>query len=154
MKNGWVREFQDGGESFETFAEKQFEFPEGAAYFIKEWKTPEQMTYSELNRFIRDLRQRGYDVQDLTVDLYGKAAFPLVSLTMVILGLPFCFRMGRRGSLYGIGIAIALVAIFILTFSTTNALGAIGFIPPFLAAWAPNILFAGSGTYLLLRTGT
>jgi len=154
LKNGWVREFQDGGESFETFAEKQFEFPEGAAYFIKEWKTPEQMTYSELNRFIRDLRQRGYDVQDLTVDLYGKAAFPLVSLTMVILGLPFCFRMGRRGSLYGIGIAIALVAIFILTFSTTNALGAIGFIPPFLAAWAPNILFAGSGTYLLLRTGT
>jgi LPS export ABC transporter permease LptG/LPS export ABC transporter permease LptF len=154
LKDGWLRQFQDGGESFETFAEKQFDFPEGAAYFIKEWKTPEQMTYSELNRFIRDLKRRGYDVQDLTVDLYGKAAFPLVSLTMVILGLPFCFRMGRRGSLYGIGIAIALVAIFILTFSTTNALGAIGLVPPFLAAWAPNILFAGSGAYLLLRTGT
>jgi len=26
--------------------------------------------------------------------------------------------------------------------------------PPFLAAWAPNVLFAGSGVYLLLRTGT
>jgi len=26
--------------------------------------------------------------------------------------------------------------------------------PPFLAAWAPNILFSGSGLYLLLKTGT
>ena len=88
------------------------------------------------------------------VDLYDKTAFPLVSLTLVILGIPFCFRMGKRGSLYGIGVAIALVGVFLVTFSTTNALGGIGLLPPFLAAWAPNILFAGSGIYLLLRTET
>lgn len=154
LKDGWEREFQDGRETFETFAEKRFNFPEGPAYFVKEWKTPDQMTYAELNGFSHDLKQRGYDVQELMVDLYDKTAFPFVSLTMVILGLPFCFRMGRRGSLYGVGIAIALVAVFLVTFSTTNALGGIGFIPPFLAAWAPNILFAGSGVYLMLRTGT
>ncbi len=154
LRDGWVREFEGGRESFETFVEKRFNFREGPAYFIKEWKTPEQMTYSELSTFVHDLRRRGYDVQELMVNLYGKTAFPLVSLTMVVLGLPFCFRMGRRGSLYGIGIAIGLVAVFILTFSTTNALGGIGVIPPFLAAWAPNMLFAGSGLYLLLRTGT
>ncbi len=154
LRDGWEREFQDGRETFETFAEKRFNFPESPAYFVKEWKSPDQMAYSELNTFVHDLKQRGYDVQELMVDLYGKTAFPLVSLTMVILGLPFCFRMGRRGSLYGVGIAIALVAVFLVTFSTTNALGGIGFIPPFLAAWAPNILFAGSGVYLLLRTGT
>ena len=73
---------------------------------------------------------------------------------MVVLGLPFCFRMGNRGSLYGVGIAIILVTIFLLTFSVTRALGGIGLMPPFLAAWAPNILFAGTGVYLLLRTGT
>ena len=49
---------------------------------------------------------------------------------------PFCFRMGKRGSLYGIGIAIMLAAVFLLTFSATNALGGIGAMPPFLAAWA------------------
>jgi lipopolysaccharide export system permease protein len=93
-------------------------------------------------------------VQELSVDLYDKTALPLVSLTMVILGIPFCFRMGRRGSLYGIGVAVCLVAVFLLVFSTTNALGGIGLMSPFLAAWAPNILFAGSGIYLLLQTGT
>src|SRR2546422_617977 len=154
LRDGWARSFQGGQESFETFAEKTFDFPEGPGYFIKEWKTPAQMNLAELQRFVNDLKRRGYDVQELTVDLYDKTALPLVSLTMVILGVPFCFRMGKRGSLYGIGIAGCLVTIFLLVFSTTNALGGIGLMTPFLAAWAPNILFAGSGIYLLLRTGT
>jgi LPS export ABC transporter permease LptG/LPS export ABC transporter permease LptF len=154
LSDGWVREFREGRESFETFVERRFDFPEASSYFIKEWKSPEQMTYSQLKTFVRDLRRRGYDVQELMVDLHDKTALPLVSLTIVVLGLPFCFRMGRRGSLYGIGVAVILVGLFLLTFSATNALGGIGLIPPFLAAWAPNILFAGSGVYLLLRTGT
>jgi LPS export ABC transporter permease LptG len=154
LRDGWVRDFRGGRESFETFSRKTFDFPEGPSYFIKDWKSPEQMNYRELRAFARDLRRRGYDVQEIMVDLYGKTSFPLVTLTMVMMGLPFCFRMGKRGSLYGIGIAIMLVAVFLLTFSTTNALGGIGVMPPFLAAWAPNLLFAGSGIYLLLRTKT
>ena len=154
LRDGWLRIFEGGKESFETFAEKTFDFPEGPGYFVKEWKTPAQMNVAELQKFVKDLKRRGYDVQELSVDLYDKTAFPLVSLTMVILGIPFCFRMGRRGSLYGIGVAVCLVAVFLLVFSTTNALGGIGLMSPFLAAWAPNILFAGSGIYLLLQTGT
>lgn len=154
LRDGWTRTFEGNEESFETFAEKRFDFPEGPGYFIKEWKTPAQMNFAELKHFVIDLKRRGYDVQELTVDLYDKTALPLVSLTMVILGIPFCFRMGKRGSLYGVGIAVFLVTIFLLVFSTTNALGGIGLMPPFLAAWAPNVLFAGTGVYLLLRTGT
>jgi LPS export ABC transporter permease LptG/LPS export ABC transporter permease LptF len=154
LKDGWMREFQDGREAFETFVEKRFDFPEKSSDFITEWKRPEQMNYAELSGFMKDLRKRGYDVQELAVDLHAKMALPLVSLTMVILGLPFCFRMGRRGSLYGIGIATVLVGVFLLIFAASNALGGVGLIPPVLAAWAPNILFAGSGVYLLLRTPT
>ena len=154
LKDGWTRSFEEAEESFETFVEKRFDFPEGPSYFIKEWKTPAQMNFAELKHFVVDLKRRGYDVQELQVDLYDKTALPLVSLTMVILGIPFCFRMGKRGSLYGVGIAVFLVTVFLLVFSTTNALGGVGFLPPFLAAWGPNVLFAGTGVYLLLRTPT
>jgi LPS export ABC transporter permease LptG/LPS export ABC transporter permease LptF len=154
LRDGWIREFQGGSESFETFEEKYFDFPEGPSYFIREWKSPQQMNYDELRSFVADLKRRGYDVQEVMVDLYGKMSFPLVSLTIVLLGLPFCFRMGKRGSLYGVGVAVVLAGLFLLTFSTTNALGAIGLLPPFLAAWAPNIIFSGTGLYLLLKTGT
>jgi lipopolysaccharide export LptBFGC system permease protein LptF len=112
------------------------------------------MNFTELRRLINDLRHRGYDAQELQVDLYSKTSFPLVPLTLVILGLPFCFRLGRHGSLYGIAIAILLAGIYFLLFSATSALGGTGLMPAFLAAWAPNILFIGAGTYLLLKTGT
>ena len=154
LKDGWAREFGQSGEVFERFKEKSFEFSEDEGFFVKEWKKPEQMTFTELRRLIRDLRQRGYDTQELAVDLNSKSSFPLVPLTLVMLGLPFCFRLGRHGSLYGIAIAILLAGIYFLLFSATSALGATGLMPPFLAAWAPNILFLGAGTYLLLRTPT
>jgi LPS export ABC transporter permease LptG len=154
LKDGWSRDFGPGGELFERFAEKSFEFPEGPSFFVKEWKTPEQMNFEELRRLIADLQNRGYDAQQLLVALYGKTAFPVVPLTLVIIGLPFCFRIGNRGSLYGVGIAIVLAAVYFLAFSATSALGGTGMMPAFLAAWAPNILFAGAGAYLLLRTAT
>ncbi|HZN04055.1 MAG TPA: LptF/LptG family permease, partial [Candidatus Polarisedimenticolia bacterium] len=154
LRDGWVREFGQNGEVFERFSQKAFEFPENEGFFVKEWKKPEQMNFTELRRLIRDLRLRGYDAQELMVDLYSKTSFPLVPLTLVIIGLPFCFRLGRHGSLYGVAIAILLAGVYFLLFSATSALGATGIMPAFLAAWAPNILFIGAGSYLLLRTTT
>ena len=84
------------------------------------------------------------------MDLHEKVALPFVSFVMVVLGLPFGFRSGKKGSLYGIGMGIGLVVIYYATFAVLSALGQIGFLPPFLAAWAPNILFTGLGTYMML----
>src|SRR6266704_558222 len=56
LKDGWTRDFRGGQESFETFAEKTFDFPEGPGYFIKEWKSPTQMNFAELKKFVTDLK--------------------------------------------------------------------------------------------------
>jgi LPS export ABC transporter permease LptF/LPS export ABC transporter permease LptG len=61
LKDGWMREFQDGRESFESFVEKDFDFAEKPADFVTEWKRPEQMNYAELSGFLKDLSRRGYD---------------------------------------------------------------------------------------------
>jgi lipopolysaccharide export system permease protein len=74
-------------------------------------------------------------------------------MVMVILGLPFAFRSGKKGSLYGIGLGIGLVVVYYAAFAVLSALGQIGLFPPFLAAWAPNILFAGLGAYMMLSVG-
>jgi LPS export ABC transporter permease LptG/LPS export ABC transporter permease LptF len=152
LRDGWERKFDSQGTmaSFDSFQEKQYSLKEAPANFLGEVKTPDQMTYWQLRRFIEDLKRRGYSVQELSVDLYEKVAIPFISLVMVILGLPFAFRSGKKGSLYGIGLSIGLVVVYYATFAVMSALGEIGFLPPFLAAWAPNILFAGAGTYMML----
>ncbi|HEV8375708.1 MAG TPA: LptF/LptG family permease, partial [Candidatus Polarisedimenticolia bacterium] len=152
LRTGWRRKFSPGGEiaSFEQFDERPFPLPVDPSRFMADIKTPDQMNYGQLRDFIKDLERRGYAVQELQVDLHEKIALPFISVVMVILGLPFAFRSGNKGSLYGIGLAIALVVFYYSTFAVLSALGQVGFLPPFLAAWAPNILFTGTGIYMML----
>jgi LPS export ABC transporter permease LptG/LPS export ABC transporter permease LptF len=152
LRSGWERIFDQDGHiaSFEEFKEKRVTFPINPSRFMGEVRTPDQMSYSQLREFIDDNKKRGYSVQELMVDLHEKMALPFVSFVMVVLGLPFGFRSGKKGSLYGIAMGIGLVVIYYSTFAVLSALGQIGFLPPFLAAWAPNILFTGLGTYMML----
>jgi len=115
---------------------------------------PDQLTIGELDLQIRALKNSGYDTTRLRVAYYAKFAQPLTPIVMVLLGLPFAFRVGRRGNLYGIGVAILLVIVYWATFAIFNALGLETILSPFLAAWAPNILYGLVGVYLMLYVRT
>jgi LPS export ABC transporter permease LptG/LPS export ABC transporter permease LptF len=115
---------------------------------------PDQMSVAELREQIDTLRDSGYDITKLRVAYYRKFAQALAPLVMVLLGLPFAFRVGRRGSLYGIGVALLLVLVYWATFAVFNALGLETLLPPALAAWAPNALYGLLGIYLLLYVRT
>lgn len=113
-----------------------------------------QMSLSEMGEQIRTLRNSGYDITNLRVAYYGKFSHAAAPLVMVLLGLPFAFRVGRRGSLYGIGVALILVLVYWATFAIFNALGLETLLLPLVAAWAPNVLFGLLGFYLLLYVRT
>ena len=65
------------------------------------------MNFGQLESYIRDLRQSGFDTMRLRVALWHKLAYPLVAIVMAVLAIPFALSMGRRGSLTGIAVAIA-----------------------------------------------
>ena len=110
------------------------------------------MSFLDLRQHILRMRNRGYDTTQLRVALYEKLAFPTSPLVMLLIGLPFAFRAGRRGSLYGLGIALALVIVYWSSFAVASALGQIGILPPVLAAFSPNALFALAGSYFFLSS--
>jgi lipopolysaccharide export LptBFGC system permease protein LptF len=62
--------------------------------------------------------------------------------------------MGKRGGLAGVATAIAVAISYWVVADTFSGLGNINTLPPMLAAWSPDILFAIAGTYLLMRTPT
>ena len=66
------------------------------------------MSYTELSRYITDLKQSGFDTKRLSVQLNTKIAYPLITLVMAILAIPFALSMGKQGSLAGIATAIGL----------------------------------------------
>ena len=112
------------------------------------------MTYGQLRGYIAQLRTSGFDAGPQTVELQRKIAFPLVTLVMTLIAVPFAVTTGRRGALYGIGVGIVLAIVYWITLSVFAAMGAGGLVPPMLAAWAPNILFSAAAAYLILSVRT
>ena len=75
------------------------ELQEDPGYFKKEVKQSSEMNYDELRRYIDDLQQSGFDTVRLKVQLQKKIAFPLITLVMAILAIPFCgVGTSRRGA--------------------------------------------------------
>lgn len=123
-------------------------------YFETEQPDAELMTYAELQRHVTDLRNSGFNVVPTLVALQRKLAFPLVTVVMTLIAVPFGASTGRRGAMYGVGLAIGLAMIYWLLMSAFAAVGSAGLLPPLLAAWAPNLLFAAGAAYLLLTVRT
>jgi len=154
LLDGWVRNFESPGNEYTRFDRLQRTDLEAPEYFIKEVKDSNKMTYPELKSYIQSLAQGGFEVDHLLVELHKKISFPFVSLIMALIGIPFAFSMGKHGTLYGIAISILAGVIFWGTFGVFDVLGTAGFMEPFLAAWAPNILYGAAGLYLFLTIRT
>jgi LPS export ABC transporter permease LptG/LPS export ABC transporter permease LptF len=156
FENGWQRTFQ--GETISSYQPFTItalpEIHEQPSYFVKEDRPAQEMSYNELSNYIADLNQSGFDTKRLSVQLNRKLAYPLVTLVMAMLAIPFALSMGKRGSLAGIATAIALGIAYWVVDGLFQAMGNVNTLPALLAAWSPNLLFGIAGTYLLLRTPT
>jgi LPS export ABC transporter permease LptG/LPS export ABC transporter permease LptF len=154
--NGWQRTFS--GEtisSYQPFTVASFpEIKEQPSYFKKEYIPSQEMSYNELSRYIDDLKQSGFDTKRLSVQLNKKIAYPLITLVMAILAIPFALSMGKKGSLTGIATAIGLAITYWVVALIFESLGNVNTLPAVLAAWTPDLLFGITGAYLLLRTPT
>ena len=127
---------------------------EPPAYFKTDQPLAENMTFAQLRDYITTLRASGANVVPQMVALQRKIAFPIVTIIMTVLAVPFAVTTGRRGAMYGIGIGIVLAITYWIAMSVTGALGAGGVLSPVLAAWAPNILFGSVAAYLVLTVRT
>ena len=156
LENGWTRSFQ--GESvsaYDTYTLNTFpEIREQPAYFKKESRQSQEMSFSELRTYIADLQQSGFDTMRLRVQLNRKLAYPVITLVMAIFAVPFALSMGKRGSLAGIATAIGMAVAYTVIASIFESMGNVNALPPMLAAWSPDLLFGMAGAYLLLRTPT
>lgn len=153
FRDGWTRNFDESRqiEKFETLAVNDMEQP---SYFVKEQKQSDQMTYLELSRYVDDLERSGYDVTPLRVARQAKFSFPLSAMVMVLIAVPFSFAPGKKGALYGIGIAIAIGLAYYVTTRIFAFMGETAMLPPMIAAWAPNALFGVAALYGLFNVRT
>ena len=156
FQNGWQRDIAGTSiTEFNEFKQTSFsEIHEDPSYFEKESLQSQEMNFGQLNRYIGDLAQSGFDTMRLRVELWRKLAYPFIAVVMAVLAIPFALSMGRRGSLEGVAVAIAVALAYFIIDGLFSALGNVNYLPAALAACSSDILFGLVGGYLLLRTPT
>jgi lipopolysaccharide export system permease protein len=87
----------------------------------------------------------------LETKLHGRFAVPWTCLVVVLIALPFGTASGRRNVAVGVASSILICFIYFVLQQLALALGTGGYVLPWVAAWAPNALFAVVGLGLTWR---
>ena len=156
LEGGWVRDFSDGTITrFEPFLVTSLpELTEPPSYFNREMRQAFQMNWGELHRYIEGLRRAGFDVANLKVQWHVKLAYPLIAPVSILLAIPFAFLVGTRGAVGGVALGLGIGILYWSAARLLEAMGGVGQLPPFLAAWSTDITFLFLGLYFFLKMPT
>ncbi|MBI3669475.1 MAG: LPS export ABC transporter permease LptF, partial [Acidobacteria bacterium] len=135
LESGWVRDFD--GATITQYAPflvtALTELHEPPGYFNREVRQYYQMNWRELQQYIHDLHQAGFDVARLSVQWHKKLAFPLIAPIIILLAIPFAFLVGTRGAVGGLALGVAIAIVYWATSELFVAMGAVGQLPALLA---------------------
>jgi len=87
----------------------------------------------------------------LFTKFYGRLAAPWTCLVVVLIAIPFGAASGRRNLFVGVAGSIFICFGYFVIQQISLALGSGGDLPPWLAAWLPNLIFGATGLALTAR---
>jgi lipopolysaccharide export system permease protein len=118
------------------------ELVEKPSDFMKRSKPVEEMSILEIYRYVKKRARAGEDVAKEEVELNYRFSFPLITVILLIICLPLSVALKKGGVAIGLGISIILAFVYWGLIQSCRAYGVAGLMPPILAAWLPNMIYA------------
>ncbi|HEX8141766.1 MAG TPA: LptF/LptG family permease [Pyrinomonadaceae bacterium] len=115
---------------------------------------PAYLNAKQLSAYIKSIKQRGGTAVSLAAALERKYTEPLSALVMALIGIPTALSFGRRSAIIALVSALGIGLGFRAVTGGCTQLAVYGLLPAAVAAWAPPIIFASAGIYLLFRART
>jgi lipopolysaccharide export system permease protein len=113
---------------------------------------PGERDFIALRGEIRDLQAAGRPTEEARTGWWHKISGPLSTVLMPLLAATAAFGLARSGHvLLRATVGMALGFTYFVADNFSVALGNYGAYPPFLAAWAPFLLFLLIGEFVLIR---
>ena len=109
-------------------------------------------TLRTLERYVQ---QREYAMRQgnkYSVEFHKKIAIPVACLVFVLIGSSLGVRTRRSGYGFAIGVSLLIFTVYYIFLIGGEDLSDRLFLPPWVAMWTPNLIFAALGFYLLRRT--
>lgn len=112
----------------------------------------EEMNLPDHRKYIATKTKAGFSALDeVLVKYYAKFSFPFACLIVVLIGVPLSAQKKRSGLALEAGISLLIGFIYIGLQEIFATLGYKGTVPPFIAAWLPNVLFLSVGIGMLSK---
>ncbi|MGD0411759.1 MAG: LptF/LptG family permease [Verrucomicrobiota bacterium] len=112
-----------------------------------------ELSIREIRTYLRlHPRLEKADRAKLMTQFQCRLAEPFTCLTVVLIALPFGMRAGRQNVFAAVAGSLFICFAYFIMQRIAMGLGVGGTLPPFLAAWLPNLLFGLTGLVLLWRT--
>jgi lipopolysaccharide export system permease protein len=151
LRNGYQLDLTRTPVQVTPFQTMRIALSERPEEFARVARSPEEMSYIQLRRYIDRLVQSGVSAARYRVDLYAKVAIALVSLVMSLIGVSFGLRTGKSGAMLWVGVCIPMGFLYWMLLSMGFSLGRGGVLPALVAAWLPNLVFGLGGLLSLWR---
>jgi len=117
-------------------------------------KKSEEMSFSELRKYVKKVKAEGYDATPYEVDLNGKIAFPFICIIMVLTGAATGMRSFAKGNLpVTIALGVVIAVMYWIMYGFCISLGYGGILPPIISAWIANLFFFSTGLIYLMNKG-
>jgi lipopolysaccharide export system permease protein len=152
FKDGIIYLLSDTGEykHLIKFKEQNMTIKYTLADFYMGERKPEEMNMSELKKYIKLQKKMGGDTAEWWIQYYLKGAVPFSCLVFALLGAPLGLSPQRSSSSIGLGLSVLIVFFYYFLLFICMMLG-MRLIPPLLAAWLPNIITGGVGSYIMYK---
>ena len=144
LKKYFIREYNDdltdnirSGRQLDTI------IPLSVKDFYLTENTVESLTYTELNELIDTQKLRGdANVKFALIEKNTRFALPFSAFILTIMGVALSSKKRRGGIGWNIGIGIGLAFTYILFLRFSQMFVYTDTLPPSIALWLPNIVFA------------
>lgn len=153
LLNVIIRHVDSMGEKLESHVEYTIDLKLKPEELRKDYYLKDKLTTPELVAFIRQEELRATEgLNTLKVERYRRTATPAAVLLLTMIGAVIASRKTRGGSGMHLAMGITIAALFIIADRFSTVFATKGNFPPLIAAWLPNIVFAGVAYWLYRRT--
>jgi len=149
------RTFLPGGEiHLARAAARTYAFPESADAFAIVPGRPSQMRWATLLSQLRLRERLGLPAAEFQLERYDRLAYPFAGVPGALLALALALRRERKGHVSAALLeSVGVTLLFWGAQGVSFALALSGRVAPWVAAWAPNVVFLAVGLLSVRRAG-
>ena len=153
INNYQIREFKNGNEFLRKGARIDTSLgitPE--EFNVRKNITIQMMDYEKLSEFIEEEKLKGNeDVPLFEIEKHTRSSLPFATYILTIIGVSISSRKVRGGIGVHLALGLLLAVSYILFMKVSSVYATNAGIDPFIATWAPNILFTAIAALLIQR---